>query len=94
MAVVPKKRKDSTTYYVCTWFAGKAYWERSGTDKREAERLDARRKREVEAGEFKPHAVVKRSTVAEYAAAWGKGRTNVSASDDRRNLARFIALPD
>lgn len=94
MAVVPKKRKNSTSYYVCTWFSGKAYWERSGTDKREAERLDARRKREVEAGEFRPHEVVRSSSVADYAKQWGGSRSNPSANDDRRNLARFSALPD
>jgi integrase len=94
MAVVPKQRKNSTTFYVATWFAGKAYWERSGTDKREAERLDARRKREVADGTFQPHEVVKTSTVAEYAKSWGDARENASAKDDRRNLARFTELPE
>jgi integrase len=94
MAVVPKPRKNSTTYYVATWYLGKAYWERSGTDKREAERLDQRRKREVEAGTFQPHVIVKRSRVSEYAKQWGDARETVTAQDERTHLRRFTELPD
>lgn len=96
MATVGKKRKnDKVTYYVATFWNGRQYWERSGTDKREADRLDARRKREVEAGTFSPDQVAPKTavkTVADYAAIWLAERTNVSASDDRRNVARFLAL--
>lgn len=96
MAVIGKKRKTSTTYYVVTWWNDKAWQERSGTDKREAERLDARRKREVADKTFLPAgartAPPPSSTVDQYAKAWGSERTNVSASDDRRNLGRFQKL--
>jgi integrase len=96
MAVIGKKRTNSTTYYVVTWWNGRAWQERSGTDKREAERLDARRKREVAAGTFMPSGAKpepsKSSTLDEYAERWGTERTNVSASDDRRNLGRFRGL--
>jgi integrase len=95
MATVGKKRKSGTTYYVATFWNGRQYWERSGTDKREADRLDARRLREVAAGTFSPEAVAPKSavkTVADYAALWLAERTNVSASDDRRNVARFLAI--
>lgn len=94
MSVIEKKRKRGTTYYVETWW-NKAPWrERSGTDKREAERLDARRKREVAAGTFRPTEVIQRATVALYAADWGAARKNISAADDRRNLARFLAVEE
>lgn len=96
MAVVGKKRKTSTTYYVVTWWNDKAWQERSGTDRREADRLDARRKREVADGTFLPAGTrpqpKKGATLDEYAALWGAERVNVSASDDRRNLGRFRAL--
>lgn len=94
MAVVAKKRKSSTTFYVATSFAKRLHWERSGTDRREAERLDARRKREVKDGTFSPVEVVRQATVADYATHWGTARKNASAGDDRRNLARFAALPE
>lgn len=95
MATVGKKRKNGTTYYVATFWNGRQYWERSGTDKREAERLDARRLREVADGTFSPEAVAPKSavkTVADYATIWLADRKNVSAADDRRNVARFLAL--
>jgi len=96
MAVIGKKRKTSTTYYVVTWWNDRAWQERSGTDKREAERLDSRRKREVADGTFRPAGAKpepkKSATLDEYAKLWGSGRTNVSASDDRRNLGRFQGL--
>ena len=94
MAVVGKQRKSGITYYVATSFAKRVYWERSGTDKREAERLDARRRREVDAGTFQPSEVVRVSMVAEYVKQWGEARGNISAEDDRRNLARFMAIPE
>jgi|GEM_PF-1520889 len=94
MAVVTKKRKHVTTYYVVTWFQGAAYNERSGTDKREAQRLDKQRKREVKQGTFRPNQKTAEPTVAEYGTTWGAARRNISAPDDRRNLGRFLALPE
>ncbi len=95
MSVIAKKRAKGTTYYVETWWNKKAWREHAGTDKRQAERLDAQRKREVAAGTFEPTRVAAApKTVAEVAEAWGAERANVSASDDRRNLRRFTALPD
>jgi integrase len=94
MSVQSKKRRHMTTYYVATPFAGKVWWERSGHDKREAERLDAQRKRELKAGTFQPNVPKQSWTVAVFIADWGAKRKNVSAADDRRNLARYAALPE
>lgn len=96
MSVIAKKRRKFTTYYVETWWNGKPWREPAGRDKREAERLDAQRKREVKAGTFEPKKVettIER-TVLSYSVEWGASRTNTSAGDDRRNLARFTALPE
>lgn len=98
MAVVKKQRQGFVTYYVVTYFQGRTWpAERvgNGRDKREAERLDERRKREVAAGTYQPPgsaAAPKSSTLDSYAELWGNERTNVSAKDDRRNLARFRAI--
>lgn len=97
MSVIAKKRKSGTTYYVETWWNKKPWRERAGTDKREAERLDKRRKSEVEDGTFQPFVAPeapKRPTVSEYSIEWGEARENVSASDDRRNVGRFAGLPE
>jgi hypothetical protein len=54
MSVVAKQRKRGPVYFVVTKWKKRQYWERVGTDKREADRLDARRKKEVRAKKFKP----------------------------------------
>jgi len=69
MSVVARKRQRSITYYVTTYSEGLQHWERAGTDRREAQRLDARRKREVKNGTFVPNASSStRVTVGRYAA--------------------------
>lgn len=97
MAVVGKKRKNKTTYYVVTFFNERQYYERSGTDKSEAERLDTRRKREVKEGRFAPEEVAPAKafgTVSAYAENWGARRTNITAAHDRRNVGRFLRYPE
>lgn len=94
MSVIAKKRAKGTTYYVATWWNKKEWREHAGFDKRQAERLDAQRKREVAAGTFEPKKVEVRQTVADYAVHWSATRSNASASDDRRNLSRFTKLPE
>ena len=54
MAVVPRKIKNKLVFRVAIRWKGKQYWETAGTDRREAERLEARRKREVKAGTYVP----------------------------------------
>lgn len=51
MAIVPRKLKDGTVVY---WVVTRGHGERSGLDRRAAERLDARRKKEAKAGTFAP----------------------------------------
>jgi len=94
MAVVPRKRSKTTTYYVTFQFQGRAVWEKSGTDLREAQRLDARRKRELKSGTYEPRKIRRLPTVAEYVDDWGPRRLNAAGDDDRRNLARFTADRD
>jgi integrase len=91
MAVVPRKRANGIVYWVCTSFRGEKHWERSGTDKREAERLDARRKREVKAGTFAPTTDGNRANVKTWATTWLAKRT-VRAADIERGQIRDHVL--
>jgi hypothetical protein len=50
MAVHPRKRAGGTVYWISFYWQGKRVWERSGKDRREAERLDSRRAAEVRSG--------------------------------------------
>lgn len=96
MAVRERKTKDGISYDVATYFNKKQYWEHAGKDKREAQRLDAKRKREIKDGTYSPRAPGSKATptVASFIERWGNARTNISADDDRRNLARFLKVPE
>ena len=94
MAVVARKRASGTVYWVATSQRGEKYWERAGTDKREAQRLDARRKREVKAGTFTPGVGSGGSKVRTYAASWLAGRTVANADTERSLLRDYVLCRD
>jgi integrase len=81
MAVVPRKTKGGIVYYVDT----RGHRERVGGDKREAQRLDARRKKELKDGTFQP-LVTGAVTVGKYLRQWLAGRKNRSAETERSLL--------
>lgn len=91
MAVITRKRKNQTVYFVATYWKRKQYVERIGTERREAERVDARNKKAVKAGTFVPPLSGGRATVASFAADWLARRTNRSA-DQERYLIEDVAL--
>lgn len=90
MAVVERKGKRGAIFWVATWWREHIYWERIGTNRREAERADAARKREVKAGTFQPRIKGERATVGTYAAAWLERRANRTAKDDRQRLEDHV----
>lgn len=90
MAVVERKGKRGPIYWVATSWSGGVDWERSGTNRREAERLHQQRKREVKAGTFQPRIKGQRATIGTYAAAWLERRANRTASDDRQRLEDHV----
>jgi integrase len=85
MAVVPRKRKGGKVVYgvLTSWPGGEPYWELVGANKREAQELDRKRRKEVEAGTFRPGELTGASTVAAYAALWMDKRSNRAADLDR-----------
>lgn len=89
MSVRKKITKAGIVYYVET----RGHWERVGSDKREAERLNARRKREAKAGTFKP-VTTGAITVGKFLPAWLDGRTNRAAAADRTMLERHVLIRD
>ena len=90
MAVIPRKRASGTVYGVSTSWRGRKYWELVGKNRREAEGIDAKRKREVKLGTFKPGAISDAAAVATVAAHWLDKRRNRSAENDRMLIERHV----
>lgn len=85
MAVRTKTTKGGLVHYVET----RGHWERVGSDKREAERLNQRRKKECRAGTFRPQ-VTGGITAGRYLETWLDGRTNRAADGDRMMIERHV----
>jgi integrase len=92
MAVVPRKRKGKVVYGVLTSRGKnrKPHWELVGPNRREAELLDAKRKKEVKAGTFRPGQLTDASSVAAYTGNWLDARKNRSADNDRQLLTKHV----
>ncbi|MFZ5894696.1 MAG: tyrosine-type recombinase/integrase [Myxococcota bacterium] len=87
MALVARKRKNKTVYHIAVWWKGEQYWEAAGSDKREARRLEARRKREVKDGTYvPPNARSGGITIKGYAERFFAGRTNRNKESERRQV--------
>lgn len=85
MAVVERKTANGkASYHVAVRWRGKMYWEHSGTDKREAQRLDERRKRELKAETYQPPTTKKLVLLCDFAEEFLAGRTTRSIADERR----------
>lgn len=94
MAIVPRKRKKHTTFYaVFSDTTGKRVWERSGADRREAERLERRRLREVEAGTYRRGATPT-TKFGVFLCEWAARRRNRNAEEDLRQIERYLIGPD
>lgn len=92
MAVVARKHKSGIVYWVATSHPGGKHWERSGRDKRTAERLDAQRRREVKAGAFSPSS--SGSHVRTYLAGWLAARTVRTVETERALVQGFVLCRD
>jgi integrase len=78
VAIVERPTKKGIVYWVVT----RGHGERVGFDRREAERVNARRKKEVKAGTFAPE-VSGAVKVGTYLQSWLDSRTNRGAITDR-----------
>ena len=90
MAVHPRKRVGGTIYWISFYWQGKRVWERSGKDRREAERLDSRRAAEVRSGSYQPPCDRKATTFKQWGTAWVERRTNRSVTDDATRLDLYV----
>lgn len=90
MAVVARKRKSGTVYYVVHAWQGKQVAEKVGTSKREAEIRDRAMKREIKAGTYLPPSSSRAITLRQFAESWAAKRTNASADDERRSLRLYV----
>jgi integrase len=90
MSVVARTRKSGTTYYAVFTWQGRPVWERVGADRREAERVERRRKAEVARGTYVPPAESRAITVGQAARDWLDRRTVRSAANERALLTRHV----
>lgn len=90
MAVVARQRKSGVVYYVNYLADGKERWEKCGTDRREAERLERRRRTEIANGTYVPRGATGAVTVKSFADGWMKKLNNRNVESDRRNLEQHV----
>lgn len=86
MSIVTRKTKSGPVYWVTFRHEKRQVWERVGLNKREAERRDQQRKRELQAGTYDPTAVQKSQSVRQYAKHWLDHRTTKTVGDDRQRV--------
>lgn len=89
MAIVTRKTKAGPVY----WVATRGHFERVGFDKREAERVNARRKKEAKAGTFTP-VQTGAVTVRTYLTQWLDARTNRSIDVERMMIRIHVLTCD
>jgi len=91
MAIVSRKRRSgAVVHYVVFSWHGRDVWEKSGTDHREARRLERQRRREVRDGTYVHQVKSGAATVKRYAGPWLDGRKNRTARDDRQRLRDHV----
>lgn len=95
MAIVPRKRDHGRRiiYYITFSWNGKRQWERVGSDRTEAARLEKKRKREVKDGTYQPH-LSPETTLATYVETWVRRRTNRTKGTDEAHLRRYVLTRD
>lgn len=94
MAIVARKRKTGTVYWIAFSWQGKRVWERAGSDRREAERLEKRRKAEVAKGVYSPDQERKATSFGQWARHWMDERKARTADDERRWLSHYVLTRD
>lgn len=90
MAVVARPTHSGTVYWVVTSTASGQAWERSGTDKRKAERLDAKRKRQVRGGTFRRDKFTAQTSFGHWAEQWAAVRPGRNAKREARAFAKHV----
>ncbi|HEY3237726.1 MAG TPA: hypothetical protein VGJ84_23600, partial [Polyangiaceae bacterium] len=90
MALVTRNTKGGVVHWVVMRWQGEQIWERAGKDRREAERLDARRKKEIAARTYQPPKTARALTLQQYAESVMAVRQVRSIADERRWLERHV----
>ena len=90
MAIVERKRAKGSVYWVTFDWHGRSVWERSGSDRREAVRLQDRRRKEIKAGTYEPPGERKATRVLEYGTQWIEARTTRNAKDEESAFKRHV----
>jgi integrase len=90
MAVVPRKNTKTIVFWIVFTWRGERVWERVGTDRRAAERLEAQRKREVKTGTYQPPSDRHATTLGAWGGEWASKRKTRNADQERSALDRYV----
>ncbi|HEU4731735.1 MAG TPA: site-specific integrase [Kofleriaceae bacterium] len=90
MTVVAKQRAKKTIFYIVFPWQGKRVWERVGPDRREAERLDTKRRKEVKDATYEPPGERRATIVLQKLRDWTTTRKIRSADNEAALLERHV----
>lgn len=90
MAIVTRKTKKGPVHWIVFKWQRRDVWERAGRDRREAERLEVQRRREVKAGTYMPAKERIATKFGPYVLAWAKKRRTRNADDDLAQIERYV----
>lgn len=95
MGVFARQRRSGIIYYVSFIWNGKQVQERAGTDKRQAQILERRRKREVAEGTYRPDQISGSTSLATYSLTWldARQRRDIRTVRDDATRLKLHVLP-
>ncbi len=95
MGVFSRKRRSGTVYYVSFVWNGRQIQERAGTDKRAAQQLERRRKREVLDGAFRPDGKSGAISLAAFSDGWldARERRGIRTANDDATRLKLHVFP-
>ncbi|MBM4364206.1 MAG: hypothetical protein FJ104_16120, partial [Deltaproteobacteria bacterium] len=85
-----RRAGGKVVHYATFMYRGEQVNELVGADKREAERVERQRKREVRDGTYIRGQRTGAVGAAAYSQEWGKARTNRTGNDDRQRLRKHF----
>ncbi len=90
MSITRRSGPRGTVYWIDFFWQGKRVWERSGADKRAADRLLATRRREVKEGTYLPEGERRATTFGQWLAEWIDKRSTRNSDSETAAVRRYV----